>query len=76
MIAMPRQTVRNPTRLTPREREVLRLVAAGQTDAEIADRLFISRFTVSNHVANILGKLGVPNRTTASRWLLDHERIR
>ena len=51
--------------LTPREREVLRLVAAGHSDLEIADALFISRRTASNHVSNILAKLDVKSRTAA-----------
>ncbi|MEO8510441.1 MAG: AAA family ATPase [Chloroflexota bacterium] len=48
--------------LTPREREVLALVAAGRSNAEIATLLFISSKTVSVHVTNIKGKLGVDNR--------------
>jgi predicted ATPase/DNA-binding CsgD family transcriptional regulator len=48
--------------LTPREREVLALVAAGRSNAEIATLLFISSKTVSVHVTNIKGKLGVSNR--------------
>jgi DNA-binding CsgD family transcriptional regulator len=52
--------------LTPREVEVLRLLAAGLTDREIADRLFITRRTASNHVAAILAKLGVPTRRAAA----------
>jgi non-specific serine/threonine protein kinase len=51
--------------LTPREREVLRLVAAGHSDLEIAGALFISRRTASNHVSNILAKLDVKSRTAA-----------
>ena len=51
--------------LTPREHEVLLLVAAGQTDRDIAEALFISRKTASNHVANILGKLQVRTRGAA-----------
>ena len=48
--------------LTPREREVLALLAAGRSNAEIADELFISGKTVSVHLSNIKGKLGAPNR--------------
>ena len=52
--------------LTPREREVLALVAAGQTNKRIADALFISESTAGVHVSNILGKLGVATRTEAA----------
>jgi DNA-binding CsgD family transcriptional regulator len=52
--------------LTPREREVLRLVAAGWGNARIAEHLAISAKTASVHVSNILGKLGVGNRVEAA----------
>ena len=52
--------------LTPRERDVLVLLAGGRTDREIGDALFISRKTASNHVANILAKLGVETRAAAA----------
>jgi DNA-binding CsgD family transcriptional regulator len=52
--------------LTPRELEVLRLVAAGRSNGQIAETLFISRKTASVHVSNILGKLGVHSRTEAA----------
>jgi len=61
--------------LTAREREVLRLVAQGETDAEIAARLLLSPHTVHRHVANIRTKLGVPSRTAAAAWALRHEVI-
>ncbi|HEU0235241.1 MAG TPA: LuxR C-terminal-related transcriptional regulator [Candidatus Limnocylindrales bacterium] len=48
--------------LSPREREVLALLAAGRSDGEIADELFISKKTASVHVANIKGKLGASSR--------------
>jgi DNA-binding CsgD family transcriptional regulator len=51
--------------LTPREEEVLALVAAGRSNREIAGRLFISTKTVSVHVSNILAKLGAAGRTEA-----------
>jgi DNA-binding NarL/FixJ family response regulator len=54
-----------PRILTPRELEVLLLVARGETDQGIADRLFLSRRTVNSHVSNILAKLDVPSRTAA-----------
>jgi RNA polymerase sigma factor (sigma-70 family) len=48
--------------LSPREREVCELIAAGLANDDIAKRLTISRYTVKVHVSNILGKLGVPDR--------------
>ncbi|MET9798171.1 helix-turn-helix transcriptional regulator [Nocardiopsis alba] len=54
-----------PAGLTPREVEVLRLLAEGATNARIAEALFISPKTASVHVSNILAKLDVPNRATA-----------
>lgn len=52
--------------LTTREAEVLRLVAGGWTNQQIADALFITRKTASVHVSNIMGKLGVEGRTAAA----------
>jgi DNA-binding CsgD family transcriptional regulator len=52
--------------LTAREQEVLALVAMGQTNAQIAEALFISPKTATVHVSNILGKLGVRNRVEAA----------
>jgi LuxR family maltose regulon positive regulatory protein len=52
--------------LTPREREVLCLLAEGLTNREIAERLVISEHTVHRHVANILRKLELPSRTAAA----------
>jgi DNA-binding NarL/FixJ family response regulator len=56
----------DPFGLTPREREVLALVADGRTNRQIAERLFISDSTAGVHVSNILGKLGVGTRTEAA----------
>jgi DNA-binding NarL/FixJ family response regulator len=52
--------------LTPREREVLVLVADGRSNRQIAQELFISHKTASVHVSNILAKLGVANRAEAA----------
>ncbi len=57
--------------LTKREQEVLAEVAAGRTNREIAESLFISESTAGVHVSNILGKLGVSTRTEAARVALD-----
>jgi DNA-binding CsgD family transcriptional regulator/tetratricopeptide (TPR) repeat protein len=58
--------------LTPREREVLALVAEGRTNRAIADELFISVKTASVHVSNILAKLGAASRTEAAAWAHAH----
>jgi non-specific serine/threonine protein kinase len=54
--------------LTPRELDVLRLLARGLQDRQIADELFISSRTASFHVANLLGKLGVGSRAAAAAY--------
>ncbi len=56
-----------PNILSAREREVLRLVADGLTDGQVAQRLYISPRTVSNHLHSIYKKLGVPSRAAAAR---------
>jgi DNA-binding CsgD family transcriptional regulator len=57
-----------PTPLTRRESEILALISQGLPNAEIARRLWISEQTVKFHLTNIYRKLGVSNRTQASRW--------
>ena len=58
--------------LSPREAQVLRLVATGRTNAAIAAELVLSERTVDRHVSNILGKLGLPSRSAATAWAYEH----
>ena len=58
--------------LTQRQVEVLRLVARGMTNAEIAEVLFLSRRTVHAHLRTIFHKLGVGNRSAATRFAIQH----
>ena len=58
----------NPEALTERETEVLRLLAQGKSNKEIALSLHVSETTVKTHVSNILTKLGVPSRTQAALY--------
>jgi DNA-binding NarL/FixJ family response regulator len=59
--------------LTPRQAEVLRLLARGWTDAQIADELFLSRRTVHAHLREIFRKLGVSHRSAATRYAIEHD---
>jgi ATP/maltotriose-dependent transcriptional regulator MalT len=56
--------------LSVREREVLMLICSGLSNAEIAQHLVVAVSTVKTHVANILGKIGVGNRTEAASLVL------
>lgn len=58
----------SPEKLTERETEVLRLLATGKANKEIAAEMHISETTVKTHVSNILMKLGVPSRTQAALY--------
>lgn len=62
--------------LTPREREVLALVATGRTNRAIAEALTISEKTVARHVANIFGKLGLTSRSAATAYAYEHDLLR
>jgi predicted ATPase/DNA-binding CsgD family transcriptional regulator len=67
----PTDPVTGPA-LTRREREVLGLLCQRLTDPEIAEQLFISPYTASKHVSNVLGKLGVANRREAAAYAARH----
>ncbi len=64
----PAETAERLAGLTPRELEVLSLVAAGRTNREISDELYISEKTVARHLTNIFNKIGAESRTQAAAW--------
>jgi DNA-binding CsgD family transcriptional regulator len=69
---MNRGRARDPHGLSPREREVLALLAAGSSNRDIATDLVISERTVARHLQNIYGKLGVASRTAAAAFAHEH----
>jgi DNA-binding NarL/FixJ family response regulator len=73
--ALSRRTTAAVGGLTARELEILRLVAAGKTNREIAAALFISDHTVRRHLQNIFAKLGVPSRAAATAFAFQHNLI-
>ena len=64
---------RSPNPLTPREHEIVLLIAQGLSNREIADELVISPATAARHVANILAKLGFSSRTQVASWATRHD---
>ena len=64
-----------PAGLTPREVEILQLVAKGATNQQVADILYISVRTVNTHMTNILNKIGVDNRTAASAFAVQNKLV-
>jgi DNA-binding NarL/FixJ family response regulator len=62
----------NPHNLTPREIEVLQLIAEGLTDAQVATRLVLSTRTVQAHLRSIYSKLDITTRSAATRYALEH----
>lgn len=71
--AAARRPAATPAGLTLREREILRLLAIGKANREIAERLSISERTVEHHVLHILSKLGLPSRTAAAAYAHTHD---
>jgi len=71
-LRQPKQAAEPHHDLTDREMEVLRLIAAGKSNQEVADELFIGIKTVKFHVTNILAKLGVEDRTQAAIYAFKH----
>ena len=61
-----------PAGLTAREAEVLRLLASGKTDRDIAVELVISEHTVGRHLQNLYAKLGVSSRSAATAYAFEH----
>ena len=59
--------------LSDREVQVLRLLAAGKTNRQVAEALFISEKTVARHVSNIFDKVGVSSRTGATAWAYENK---
>jgi DNA-binding NarL/FixJ family response regulator len=70
-LATTREQAR-PAGLTERECEVLRLIASGDSNREIATVLFISEHTVARHVQNIFSKLRVSSRAAATAYAFEH----
>jgi DNA-binding NarL/FixJ family response regulator len=62
-----------PSGLTPREVEVLRLIAAGKSNRAIADELFLSVRTVERHITNIHSKLGTHTKLDAAAFAIRHD---
>ena len=65
----------HPHGLTPRELQVLRLVAAGKTNKAIANQLFLSEKTIDRHVSNIFDKLDVASRSAATAYAYKHKLV-
>lgn len=64
-----------PDGLTTREAEVLRLLATGLTNIQVAEQLIISPRTVDSHLTSIYSKIGVSTRSAATRYALDHHLV-
>ena len=69
------QRTMHPAGLTDREVEVLRLVAQGLSNAEIAEQLVISLLTVKAHMRSLYNKLGISSRSAATRYAIEHQLV-
>ncbi len=74
-VAHPIAQPESGSELTPREREVIRLVALGQNNREIAQGLFISEKTVKTHISSILSKLNLADRTQMAIWAIQNGQV-
>ncbi len=75
VVPAPKPLVGSSAGLTAREVEVLRLVAQGLSDAQVAEQLVISPRTVNWHLTSIYSKLGVSSRAAATRYAIEHRLI-
>ena len=73
--AQPVRVPAYPDRLSQREVEVLRLIAAGKSNREIAEELFISPNTAGHHVSNLLNKTGSSNRVELANYAARHDLV-
>jgi NarL family two-component system response regulator LiaR len=76
LIQRVNEPVQSGSDLTDRERDILALMAKGESNGEIAEHLFVSTSTVKFHVSNILSKLGVSGRTEAVAFALKHHLVK
>jgi DNA-binding NarL/FixJ family response regulator len=75
VLSVPSPPAGYPAGLSSREVQVLGLVAAGMTDAEVARKLFLSPRTVNAHLRSIYRKLGVKSRSAATRYAVEHDLV-
>src|SRR5204863_1321761 len=75
-VSAPQEAGEAPDDLTPREIEVLALIAEGLTNAEIAERLVVSAATVKSHINHLFGKAGLRDRAQAVRYAYSHHLAR
>jgi DNA-binding NarL/FixJ family response regulator len=74
-LAKPTKKTALPGGLTPREVDVLRLVAQGFTDAQVAEQLVISTRTVTTHLTSIYNKLNINSRAAATYFAVKHHLV-